>query len=185
MIRVCPFDCTTTKQEIWYIMHACIYTVLYYTISYLFVPNATCHEIQNSLQQQQQQQQQSSTTSDCRSNAAYNYFFWRCCQASILRYECETHVHNTLFHTKDNEEEDPPTTLDYNPAVPPLASMSGTNNDPLDVSVQLQYEALEHMDVEDGTSTIFVTLIMTWNDPRLRWNITPNTTCASYVNVRC
>ena len=139
--------------------------------------NATCSEIEISLRQGQGSQ----NPSQCRSNAAYNYFFWRCCKTSIPRYECEQNIHEQILGGNSN----------YNSAVPPIASKGGGDNDddeygggPLTVYVQLEYEALETIDVEDGTASIFITLVNTWNDPRLAWTVNnDNGTCASKVTV--
>jgi hypothetical protein len=49
--------------------------------------------------------------------------------------------------------------------------------------VQLQYEALETIDVEDGTATLFISPVLAWKDPRLAWEIDGNNTCASKVNA--
>ena len=131
--------------------------------------NATCSEIEISLRQGQGSQ----NPSQCRSNAAYNYFFWRCCKTSIPRYECEQNIHEQILGGNSN----------YNSAVPPIASKGGGGG-PLTVYVQLEYEALETIDVEDGTASIFVTLVNTWNDPRLAWTVNnDNGTCASKVTV--
>ena len=34
-----------------------------------------------------------------------------------------------------------------------------------------------------GTATIFVTLTMKWKDPRLKWDVNDDDTCANMVNV--
>ena len=83
--------------------------------------------------------------------------------------ECEQNIHTVII------DENPL----YNTAVPPITSY---HNNPLVVTVQFDYQALEAVEVGDGTATIFSTLRLTWLDPRLAWSIT-ETTCANTITV--
>ena len=95
-----------------------------------------------------------------------DYAFDRCCKASIPQYECETNIQNLLFNGA------------YNSAVPPFTD----SKNPLVVPVFIQYEALEDIEVEEGTATIFITMMLSWIDPRLKWDV-ENDTCSNVIDV--
>ena len=83
--------------------------------------------------------------------------------------ECEENIHQQVIQNNPK----------YNTAVPPFVGP----NEKLTVSVFLQFEALEHIEIEEGTATIFVSIVLKWIDPRLAWDITKNDTCSNYINV--
>jgi hypothetical protein len=74
----------------------------------------------------------------CRSDYEFNRLFLLCCRASVPTYECETNVQNYILGTSS----------DYNTVVPPIVGPEPDQK--LNVSVGLQYEALEHIEVEQG-----------------------------------
>ena len=51
------------------------------------------------------------------------------------------------------------------------------------VSVFIQYEALEHIEVEEGTATVFVSLLLKWKDERLKWTVDDYDMCSNTINV--
>ena len=69
----------------------------------------------------------------------------------------------------------------YNTAVPPIIGKN--NNEKLEVRVFIQYEALEHIEVEEGTATIFVSITLKWKDERLKWTVDDYDTCSNIINV--
>jgi len=81
----------------------------------------------------------SNTPGTCRSDLGFNFYFDMCCKASIPKYECEQNIHDLILG--DNNINN------YNTAVPPIVDAENR----LIVSVPLQYEALEHIEVEEGT----------------------------------
>lgn len=103
----------------------------------------------------------------CRSDVGYNFYSDLCCRTSIPRYECEYNIHQLLSNTP------------YNTAVPPIVGV----DEPLNVSVEFQYQALEHIEVEDGTATIFFAVIFVWNDPRLTWDVVDGDTCSNVIDL--
>eukprot|EP00531_Pseudo-nitzschia_arenysensis_P001401 CAMPEP_0116120890 /NCGR_PEP_ID=MMETSP0329-20121206/3411_1 /TAXON_ID=697910 /ORGANISM="Pseudo-nitzschia arenysensis, Strain B593" /LENGTH=544 /DNA_ID=CAMNT_0003614679 /DNA_START=177 /DNA_END=1811 /DNA_ORIENTATION=+ len=107
----------------------------------------------------------------CRADLGYNINSDFCCKASIPKYECEQNVHELLLG--DNS------LVPYNTAVAPIVSI----DEPLIVSVSITYQALEAIDVELGTATVFMDVSMTWNDPRLKWNMADWDTCTNTINV--
>ena len=89
----------------------------------------------------------------------------------------------TFFNTDECEQNIQQRVIDngvYNTIVPPIIS---NNNGPLEVSVFLSYEALEHIEVEDGTATIFVSITLKWKDERLKWTVDDYDTCSNIINV--
>ncbi len=111
------------------------------------------------------------TVGTCRADPGYNINSDFCCKASIPKYECEQNVHDLLFGDDS--------LVPNNIAVPPIVSIE----EPLIVSVIITYQALEAIDVELGTATVFVDIGMTWNDPRLKWNMADWDTCSNSINV--
>lgn len=88
-----------------------------------------------------------------------------------------------IFNTDECEQNIQQRVIDngvYNTIVPPIIS---NNNGPLEVSVFLQFEALEHIEVEDGTATIFVSITLKWKDERLKWTVDDYDTCSNIINV--
>jgi hypothetical protein len=107
----------------------------------------------------------------CRADAGYNFNSELCCMASVPIYECEQNIHKMLLG--DNALNP------YNSAVPPILSI----DQPLNVSVSILYQALEHIDVEEGTATLFLDIVLQWNDPRLKWDVVDFDTCSNVINV--
>ena len=103
----------------------------------------------------------------CRSDLGYNVNADLCCRASIPRYDCEQNIQDLIF------------SQNYNTAVPPIKSV----DEPLIVSITFTYQALEGIDVEEGTATIFMGVTMKWNDPRLAWDVVDGSTCSNSIDV--
>ena len=103
----------------------------------------------------------------CRSDLGYNANADLCCRASIPRYDCEQNIQDLIF------------SRNYNTAVPPIKSV----DEPLIVSITFTYQALEGIDVEEGTATIFMDVTMKWNDPRLAWDVVDGSTCSNSIDV--
>lgn len=70
---------------------------------------------------------------------------------------------------------------DYNSAVPPIVGFDP--DEKLNITVGLQFQAIETIEVQEGTATIFITMEITWNDPRLKWEIDGSDKCANVVDV--
>jgi len=124
--------------------------------------NATCSEVNNFFLSEANRPLQG-----CPSAADFNLYFDLCCKASVPQYECETNIHDLLFG------------LDYNSAVPPITD----GDNPLKVHAFLQYETVQSIDVGEGTATLFVTLVLEWVDPRLKWEVEDYDTCSNQINV--
>ena len=107
----------------------------------------------------------------CRADIGYNVYTDLCCKASIPKYECEQNVQELLFG--DNAPKP------YNTAVPPIVGV----DEPLEVTVSITYQALEHIEVSLGTATIFMTVELKWVDPRLAWDVVNGDTCTNVIDV--
>jgi len=105
----------------------------------------------------------------CRSDSGYNRISELCCKASVPKYECEQNIHEFLLGDDSS----------YNSAVPPIDSI----DNPLNVSVSIIYNALQDVNVEAGTASIFLTIFMSWTDPRLAWNVADYDTCSNVIDV--
>ena len=108
------------------------------------------------------------TGENCQSINLYQFLFVSCCTAALPRYQCEQNVHNLISSNED-----------YNIAVPPIASY----DEPLIVTTDIVYEYAEDINVMSGTATVFVTINLSWKDPRLAWTVENETTCADYINA--
>ena len=108
----------------------------------------------------------------CRADDGYKFHSESCCKASVPKYECEQNIHEFVLGGGNGLSP-------YNSAVPPINGI----DDPLIVSANIVYQALEHIEVEEGTATIFVTVILRWIDPRLTWDVVDNDTCSNVIDV--
>jgi len=102
----------------------------------------------------------------CRANEGFNKYFEACCRAPIPTYTCEQNIHAHM------------SSLDYDPIVPPIVGP----DQPLNVSVALVYQAVTNVDAGDGSATVFMTITLTWEDPRLKWEI-DDEKCSNSVSV--
>lgn len=100
---------------------------------------------------------------DCE--AIQNGFYVACCEGTIPQYRCETNIRNALLE-------------DYDTAVPPVTSP----RHPLNVTVKLEYQFVESVDVQQGTAEIFFSIFLLWKDDRLKWEVGPET-CANYITA--
>jgi hypothetical protein len=143
--------------------------------------NSTCAEIDWFVQQQAEttgyagfvglENVTTNVPGTCRSDFFFNVAFEECCRTTVPMYECEQNVYDVILGDRR--------TKNYNTATPPIPNI----DEKLNVSIFLQYEALEHMEVEEGTATIFVSITLKWVDPRLKWEVNQNDTCANLINV--
>ena len=99
-----------------------------------FLGNATCGEANYLLENQPELFQMSYDS--CRGEFAFNVLFESCCRSSVPVYQCEQNVHKYIDG------------LDYDTAVPPIVSFDP--EDALNVTVGIQYQALEKLEVEEG-----------------------------------
>lgn len=123
------------------------------------LPNVTCGDYQMFIA--------TNPSPTCRADLIFNMYFESCCRASVPIYECEENVHEFV------------SAKGHNTAVPPIVSPG----EKLNVSINIIYQALESLDVEEGTATIFVTITLKWKDPRLAWDIEDYGTCTNLVSV--
>jgi len=102
-----------------------------------------------------------------------DFFDHRCCvQPSPLQsYECETNVRSSIIKGS------------YDAAVAPIHSVNGTLK-ALEVETYIVFFAAKEVDVQTSTLEIFLSISLSWTDPRLRWDSSNNSTCARRINVR-
>ena len=129
--------------------------------------NATCGELNYLLENQPEFLEMSYDS--CRGDLVFNMLFESCCRSSVPVYQCEQNVHKYIDE------------LDYNTAVPPIVSFDP--EDSLNVTVAIIYQALEKLAVAEGTATVFLTITMSWKDPRLAWDVEDGQNCANVVNT--
>jgi len=104
--------------------------------------------------------------------------FEKCCRPSIPVYDCETNVHEKLFGASSSSS----SSRLYNPSVPPIPSLEPDEG--LEVYVEIHFQTVREIDEEKGTAKVGVTLILTWLDPRLKWDLDdPSGTCANTITV--
>lgn len=132
-------------------------------------PNLTCADVDNMFRFNWTAPTEVPGT--CLADGLYNFYSDICCKPSIPRYECEQNVHDLLFGDRAINN--------YNKAVPPVIDI----DEPLDVSVSIIYQALERIDVELGTATVFLTITLQWIDPRLAWDVLDSDTCSNVIDV--
>mmetsp|Transcript_16095 Transcript_16095/g.21574 ORF Transcript_16095/g.21574 Transcript_16095/m.21574 type:complete len:501 (-) Transcript_16095:413-1915(-) len=83
-------------------------------------------------------------------------FHYECCEFETSTSQCEQAVHSSLLGDDS----------DYSVDVVPLP----LNEKQFDVGVGMDYFALTSIDIVAGTAEIFMGILMTWNDERLRWD---------------
>ncbi len=103
-----------------------------------FLGNVTCGEANFLLENQPDFFEMSFDS--CRGDMVFNVLFENCCRSSVPVYTCEQNIHKYIDG------------LEYNTAVPPIVSFDP--EDALNVYVGLRYEALEKLDVAEGTKSI-------------------------------
>lgn len=110
-----------------------------------------------------------SDSSDCKS---YQDFAEpRCCdQSSFLStYECTANVRSLILD-------------DSAIHIAPIDGKDGTKR-VLDVDTLLTFVTVKNLDVKTSILEIIVIVDLTWNDPRLKWDIN-DTNCVTSINVR-
>jgi len=84
----------------------------------------------------------------CRADTMFNAAFEACCEASIPAYECENNVQEYLFGESSS----------YKSIVPPIVGNHNKNNQhlhqQLNVSVDIQFDALDSVKVEEGEHSL-------------------------------
>lgn len=140
----------------------------------------SCQEIQNSIKSILDP-----TSKEC--TAYLNEYEYRCCTqgpSQLHSYECETNIRKYIL------DED-----SYDASVAPIHAVNGTMQ-ALKVDTFITFFAVKELNVKTSTLDIFVSIDLSWNDPRLAWdgsnththhnvNIDTNTTnCATRINVR-
>mmetsp|Transcript_13087 Transcript_13087/g.17532 ORF Transcript_13087/g.17532 Transcript_13087/m.17532 type:complete len:496 (-) Transcript_13087:415-1902(-) len=83
-------------------------------------------------------------------------FHYECCEFETSTSQCEQAVHSSLLGDDS----------DYSVDVVPLP----LNGKQFNVGVGMEYFALTSIDIVAGTAEIFMSIQMTWNDERLRWD---------------
>mmetsp|Transcript_30936 Transcript_30936/g.46929 ORF Transcript_30936/g.46929 Transcript_30936/m.46929 type:complete len:363 (+) Transcript_30936:99-1187(+) len=83
-------------------------------------------------------------------------FHYECCEFETSTNQCEQAVHSSLLGDDS----------DYSVDVVPLP----LNGKQFNVGVGMEYFALTSIDIVAGTAEIFMSIQMTWNDERLRWD---------------
>lgn len=128
-------------------------------------PGQTCQQIQNQI-----------SFLDIHSTKCQyhiDYFEQRCCDqsASLEFYECASNIRSTLLSTNL-----------YDPTIPPVHGVNGTMR-VLEVEALLGFMSVKDLNVLSSTLEIFVGLELTWNDPRLKWDVDDNH-CATKLYMR-
>ena len=95
-------------------------------------------------------------------------YYKQCCIYNTPIYECENNIHEELFGPESR----------YNPAVPPIVSSA----EPVKVTVRLILQQVREVDVQNGSGEMLISLLLTWKDPRLQWNLDANH-CTSYIGA--
>ena len=104
-----------------------------------------------------------SVYSDCL--AAQSLFAGMCCDFPAAPYVCEETVRSTLFET-------------YDASVMPLPASRV-----FQVKVLLELLHISELNTKTGTVNVFVWLHLTWNDPRLAWEINDEN-CTTSITAR-
>jgi len=94
------------------------------------------------------------------------WFYSECCQGSTPRYVCEANIRQSILEN-------------YDSAIPPVTGVPGQ---PLEISVNFQFQTVENIDVQAGTAKIFFIVDFEWKDPRLTWDLN-DTHCAGYTTA--
>lgn len=92
-------------------------------------------------------------------------FAGTCCQVPSPPYVCEQSIKSSLLE-------------DYDTSIMPLPQSRV-----LQVELLLDLLHISELSTKDGTVNIFVWLHLTWNDPRLAWDI-DDTNCTASISVR-
>ena len=97
-------------------------------------------------------------------------YFDRCCDFSHQKlpvYSCVNNIQNKLFTDSNNLLSPPYITV----------------GKPIDLNVLLSYQSVEEINVKTNSASIYIYLTLSWNDPRLAWNITEDL-CSPAMTVR-
>jgi len=126
-------------------------------------PNQTCADIELAY---------ATTNAKCqRAEINFNAAFEACCRPSIPLYQCEAHVHESLFGDDS----------DYNCLIPPVVGLDPEER--LKVKFHITYQAIESIEETEGTAQLYVSLRLVWKDPRLSWDLNASSTCANMITV--
>ena len=144
----------------------------------------------------------------CRALPAFNTAFEKCCQPTIPFYDCEANVAESLFGDGGSygmiQRAIPPIVsgdqkvnvtvwLVYQ-ALEDIDEEAGAYRETFNeyhVSLHFKVSRLKMLETHSffrfdrnasGTATIFVTLILRWNDPRLKWDINDEK-CTNVIDV--
>ena len=93
-----------------------------------------------------------------------------CCETAHQKlpvYTCVENIQNKVFAD------------DNNILSPPYIG----HGEPIQVDVLLSYQSVEEIDVKTNSASIYVYLTLSWNDPRLAWNVTEDL-CSPSMTVR-
>jgi len=96
----------------------------------------------------------------------YDILFPSCCDGPP-QYLCQQQIRSNIIGDG----------LDF--TVSPITSLREEFN----ITVSLQYESMENIDVQLGSTTIFVTLYLFWADKRLAWDVSDEN-CAEFTTAR-
>ncbi len=94
----------------------------------------------------------------------------QCCDFSNQKlplYRCINNIQNKVF-TDDNSILSPPYI---------------TIGKPIELKVLVSYQSVEEINVKTNSASIYIYLTLSWNDPRLAWNITEDL-CSPSMTVR-
>jgi len=91
-----------------------------------------------------------------------------CCDLSesLPRHECEQNARSNLF-------------ANYSTVIVPSVKRGSD----LSVKTLINYWAVKHLDLTESSIEVFLDVQISWNDPRLAWNVTSDN-CATSMSVR-
>jgi len=129
----------------------------------------TCLQLQNeyeSIMDQVEQYWYDATLSRC--HRFQDLYEKSCCNANSLAlpyYECEKNVQSFILPDS------------YNTAIAPIEKDHYVVNTLIDIYV------VDNIDIVTSTASIFIEAFLSWNDPRLAWNVSSDN-CATWTTVR-
>ena len=125
------------------------------------MPNTTCEDLEFIFSLPEYK-------TDCLKNS--EYLVSLCCEIAHQKlpvYSCINNIQNKLFDDSNNLLSPP--YIGYGEAI--------------QVELLLSYQSVEEIDVKTNSASIYVYLTMTWNDPRLAWNVSEDL-CNPTMTVR-
>jgi len=91
-----------------------------------------------------------------------------CCNfapPTLPYYQCEDNIHSLIIDSSPEKASIPPRTSSY----------------PVVVDTLIEIYAIENIDIKTSAAEMFVTIHLSWNDPRLAWNRTADNCVTSTV----